>query len=754
MTLLSIPALVMAVIALYVACYHFLIYFRRPESRIDLSFALTALCIGMYDIFCAALYNVSSPVEGVQIQRWQLISLAFVSISYMWFVFDYTSMKSKFAPWLFTTIFSAFALIGLFDKSGLAWTDTPLIKIFQFPYFGWDITYYEMEFGLAMLLEAFMLMVFYFYLYIVAVHFYWKKNAKRAIPLVIAIGIFMLGMSEDVFVALGYYNFIYTIEYSFMGMVLVMAYALSTEIVERSRIKQELLESEKKFRALADTSPLAIYMSEGVEQKALYINPTFTKLFGYSIDEVPNADHWWPLAYPDANYRKQVSEEWQTKVKHAIDTKTEIEPMEVVVTCKDGSKKNISWGFITSGRQNWACGLDLTDRKRVEEERINLESQLRHSHKMEAIGTLSGGIAHDFNNILAAILGYADMAKDEIPEYSLAKYQIDQVLKAGNRAKDLVKHILTFSRKENQARVPVEVSVVVNEAIQFLRATIPTTIEIIEDIDEHCGQILADPTQINQVIVNLCTNAAQAMEDNGGTLEINLYKQDISAKNIENGTDILPGLYVILSVKDTGPGIEPENIERIFDPYFTTKEVGEGSGIGLAVVQGIIKSHEGAITVDSKKGEGSTFKVYFPIFQGVAQSEANDNNLLPPRGEEKILVVDDEESMVDMTQRLLERLGYQVIGETDSSHALEIFRSQAGSFDLVITDQTMPKLTGEQFAREIIQIRPDIPIILRTGYSSKIDKEKAMAIGIKAFSMKPIDKLELSNLIRKVLNSS
>ncbi len=528
---------------------------------------------------------------------------------------------------------------------------------------------------------------------------------------------------------------------------------LKTEVDERKRTQEALKESEQKFRALADTSPLAIYMSEGVEQKAVYINPTFTKIFGYTIDEVPSVDQWWPLAYPDVNYRRQVADEWQKKVEHAIETKSDIEPMEVVVTCKDGLKKNISWGFITTGQQNWACGLDLTERKRADEEKIDLEAQLRQAHKMEAIGTLAGGIAHDFNNILAAILGYADMAKDSTPEWSPAKKQIDEVLKAGDRAKNLVKHILAFSRKEDQKQIPFGIHLVIKEVLKLLRASIPTTIEINQNIDPTCGNIMAEPTQIHQIIMNLCTNAAQAMdEDDGGVLNVGLHCVELKTSDLTNNPTLNPGHYVQLSVEDSGIGIDQKYLDRIFDPYFTTKEVGKGSGMGLAVVHGIVKSHDGMITVESIPGEGCKFNVYFPKIKASIQEKSEDIEPLQT-GSEKILVVDDEESMTKMTKQRLQRLGYMVVAKTSSLEALELFRSQPDEFDLVITDQTMPKLTGEKLTEKLMAIRPDIPIILCTGYSSKMDAEKANCAGIRAFIMKPVDTKKLAKTIREVLDS-
>lgn len=397
-------------------------------------------------------------------------------------------------------------------------------------------------------------------------------------------------------------------------------------------------------------------------------------------------------------------------------------------------------------------GEDITERKQHEAERGKLEVQLRQAHKMEAIGTMAGGIAHDFNNILAAILGYADMAKDDTPDHSPVKYQIDQVLKAANRAKELVKHILSFSRKEAHERVPVQIHKIVTEALKLLRASIPTTIEIKQNIDFQCGNTLADPTQIHQVIMNLCTNAAHSMDTNGGVLEVGLGSANLSADDLVNEPKMKPGHYICLSVKDSGIGIDQKYIDRIFDPYFTTKEVGQGSGMGLSVVIGIVQSYDGKITVKSKLGEGATFNVYFLKIEAHPQEKIVTAEHLST-GTEKILVVDDEESIVDLTKRRIERLGYRVTTKTNSMEALELFHTQPDAFDLVITDQTMPELTGENLAKKLMEIRPNIPIILCTGYSSKMDAEKANSAGISAFIMKPVDKKDLAKTIRQVLDS-
>jgi CheY-like chemotaxis protein len=316
-----------------------------------------------------------------------------------------------------------------------------------------------------------------------------------------------------------------------------------------------------------------------------------------------------------------------------------------------------------------------------------------------------------------------------------------------------VKHILNFSRKAEKERSPLQVDLLVKETLKLLRASIPTTITIQQDLAVNIGNILADATQIHQVVMNLCSNAAQAMDEEGGILRVELAKVDINAEDLKTEPNLKPGPYVQLTVQDTGTGINERYLDRIFDPYFTTKDVGKGSGLGLAVVIGIVKRHEGMVKVKSKLGEGTTFTVFFPIINEKAPLSTEDNSPLPI-GIEKILMVDDEESIVDLTQKHAERLGYRVTTQTDSKAALELFRAQPDAFDLIITDQTMPGLTGENLANEVMKIRPDIPIIICTGYSSQMDAERASAVGFKAFIMKPVEKRELANTIRQVLDAS
>ena len=388
---------------------------------------------------------------------------------------------------------------------------------------------------------------------------------------------------------------------------------------------------------------------------------------------------------------------------------------------------------------------DITAQKKMEE-------NLFQAQKMDAIGTLAGGIAHDFNNILSAILGYSELAQRTLPPGTAARQDIDQVITAGQRASGLVQQILDFSRKTEQRLRPVRPHLLVQEALQMLRATLPTTIEILADIDPACGTIMADPTKIHQVVMNLCTNAFHAMKDEKGTLRVTLHRQEKTVEDCKkNG--VAPGPYIVLSVSDTGCGMAPETAAHIFEPYFTTKERGRGTGLGLAVVHGIIESYNGFTEVASKPGHGCTFRVSIPALKESSSTpEKPKQQEALPIGTERILVVDDEPLLVHISQRLLEDYGYTVTGVTDSKEALEKVRAEPQQFDLIITDQTMPGLSGSELAKAVLEIAPLMPIILCTGHSEITSAEDALALGIKKYLGKPIHGDELARTVRMVLD--
>ena len=394
--------------------------------------------------------------------------------------------------------------------------------------------------------------------------------------------------------------------------------------------------------------------------------------------------------------------------------------------------------------------------KKIEERTKALarsERQLQQVMKLQAIGTLAGGIAHDFNNILFPIVGYTELTMDDIPEDSQARKNLEEILKATNRAKELVKQILTFSRQSCHEHKPLKVQFLIKEALKLLRASIPSSIEFEIKVDENCGPINADPTQIHQVIMNLCTNAYHAMQETGGKLEVEMKEVDISYEKSIERVGMKVGPHLQLTVKDSGCGMDPGVMERIFEPYYTTKEQGKGTGLGLSVIHGIIKNHGGDINVSSQPGNGTTFTVYLPVIDEVDIENEEVKTASAIQGHERILLIDDEEQIIDIEQQILERLGYKVTPKTDSEEALKEFASLPDGYDLVITDMTMPKMTGDQLARKLMEIKPDIPVILCTGFNETITEEKALAMGIDKFVMKPIVKDELASTIRAVLDN-
>jgi PAS domain S-box-containing protein len=383
------------------------------------------------------------------------------------------------------------------------------------------------------------------------------------------------------------------------------------------------------------------------------------------------------------------------------------------------------------------------------------EKQLRQAQKLEAIGTLAGGIAHDFNNILSAMLGFTELAMMRLRGEPGVQDFLDGVLRAGQRAKELVKQILAFSRQTEQERHPVQVGPIIKEAVMMLRASLPSTIEMSTSIESH-GMVMADPTQMHQVLMNLCTNAAHAMRETGGKLEVKLEDVDLEGYLLTRCNDMQPGSYLKLTVSDTGHGMTSQVRDRIFDPYYTTKGPGEGTGLGLAVAHGIVKSHGGAITVYSEPGQGSVFQVLLPKFESKAEEKALRSLKGPipfASGNECILFVDDEETLCKTGEKILQHLGYQVAVKNSPVDALEAFRAQPGRFDLVITDMTMPKMTGVDLAREILRIRRNMPIILCTGFSEKDLNARERAIGIRELVMKPADIRSLAEAIRRALDS-
>ncbi len=514
----------------------------------------------------------------------------------------------------------------------------------------------------------------------------------------------------------------------------------------RHLIERQLIRSEKQYRELYESLVDVSYRT-GLDGIITIISPSCEKMFGFRPEEL--------IGRPITDFYKTPSLR-DYFLEHLRDN-GHIDNYEVEIRKKDGTfvwvSTNARMLLDDKGNYSGVEGVtrDISLIKKTQDEKTHLEESMRQIRKMESIGTLAGGIAHDFNNILAAIIGYAEMALQKLDPAHPVSQDIAGILRSGMRAKELVRHILIFSRKSSYEAVPVEIHLALKEALRLLRASIPTTVDIKESMKYRLGKVLADPTEIHQVIMNLCTNAAQAMEETGGVMSISLEKVTLSADALPQEPALQPGAYVVLEISDTGPGIPKEIIDRIFDPFFTTKDIGKGTGMGLAVVHGIVGRLGGTVTVESTPGNGATFSVYLPE-AGNAQQPAAPEETVPPKGHERILLVDDEPIIVEVTRRRLELLGYRVTSFTKSEDALASFRSQPEAFDCIITDQAMPKMTGEQLSTAILAVCPDIPIILCTGYSAVIDENRARETGIRAFAMKPLDHRRLAEIVRNVLD--
>lgn len=530
---------------------------------------------------------------------------------------------------------------------------------------------------------------------------------------------------------------------------------LQKEIQEKEATQRSLRQSEDRFRYVLNHSVDTIYNINLNTRTFDYISPSCLKICGYTRDEFQKMgmdgtlDHLHPTDIPriKEHYKKLLSLSSEQDFSSAIEYRFKhkklgyrwIQDTRSIVCSHDNTPLSI----VGSAR-------DVTEKKLIELDKERLEEQLIHTQKMEAIGTMAGGIAHDFNNILSAILGYADMAQDDCAKDSSIHEDLEQILIAGNRAKSLVQQILSFSKREINEHSTIKLEPVFKETYKLLRATTPSNIKIHSNISPDCGYIMADSTKIHQVLMNLCVNASQSIAKKGGTIKMQLSQESLSKKDLADSPDFKPGSYVKISVSDNGPGIPTNILNRIFDPYFTTKRTGKGSGMGLAVVMGIIKSSNGFIRVHSQPDVETVFQVFFPEAPKIQKNTINQN-FIPEKGAGHILVIDDEISLAILTKRRVESFGYKATMTTNSQEAIRIFSDQSEKIDLVITDQTMPDITGDQLFSKLRKIRKDIPFILCSGYNERMNSREAQRLGINSFLLKPVAKGELARAIHRIM---
>ncbi len=529
--------------------------------------------------------------------------------------------------------------------------------------------------------------------------------------------------------------------------------SVGRNITERKLAEKALRESEYRFRAFFNSNPQGIILVD-LEGHVLDANRSLLKLAGYKLEEIRGT------AYKDlvhARYHPRIARNIEALLAgHVLDEIVEIEYIR-----KDGSNIHVKvrgWGITDEKNQPVALGAfirDITREKRLAADKADLEGQLQQTQKMEAIGTLAGGIAHDFNNILSGILGYAELALIEAdPAHKVMNHYLSGVRDACHRARSLVQQILKFSRRDDTALVPLAVNPLLKEAVKLLRSTIPATIRIKTDLAADRDTVVADASQLHQVIMNLGTNAYHAMRDTGGRLTFSLQNRMLAESRYFMTLSIPPGEYLKIAIRDTGPGIPSELQDRIFEPYFTTKEKQEGTGLGLSVTFGIVKNLNGLIEVEESAAGSTTFAVYLPLAQKTGVQPPATQTAMPRGGNEKILCVDDELIFLEVVQKHLEGLGYRVTCHQSSIRALDDLRVAPAAFDLILTDQSMPEMTGVQLAAEIRKTNPSVPIILCTGYSETVTAQSARTLGINQILMKPVTRQELAQTVHRILQGA
>ncbi|MEA2102437.1 MAG: PAS domain S-box protein [Thermodesulfobacteriota bacterium] len=520
--------------------------------------------------------------------------------------------------------------------------------------------------------------------------------------------------------------------------------------IERRRMQGIILGDERRYRLLAETARELILVM-GLDGRITYVNTAFLETTGYTSDEIMDK----PMRdiipeYLWTKYKKYIAEladKKQFPILYeggVIKKDMSLLPVEVSISMMEGYSDAL--GVLCISR-------DISERKLIDEQKNIYEQHLMQSQRIESLGILAGGIAHDFNNILSATINYSELLQDNCIAGTRDAFYIEEILKAGDRATNLVRQILTFSRQTDPQREPIPIHLVLREALHLLRASIPATIELVQNIDPASGTIFADPTQIHQMIMNLITNAFQAIEDQKGIIGITLKRVHVDAEFAMNHLNLHEGEYLNLIISDTGKGMDLHTKEKMFYPFFTTKGKNKGSGLGLAMVHGIVSELKGAITVHTQKNIGTTLSVFLPRHNEEAIEIMDET--VPQRGSgERILYVDDEEAILRSSEQMLKRLGYEVTTSKNGRDALEIFENNPDRFDLVITDQTMPLMTGMELSQRIMEIRPEIPVILCTGFSGIVSKEAALSKGINGYVMKPVSRNDMADTIHGALKGT
>lgn len=522
--------------------------------------------------------------------------------------------------------------------------------------------------------------------------------------------------------------------------------------MNRIETEHKLRDSESRFKMFAELAPLGIVISDN-QEKTLYANPRFTELFGYTMEDMPSGEQWWELAYPDISLRNIIREEWQKAVEKARRSLSEIKPMECPVTCKNGSVRYIEFRMATREALNIVVFTDITERKKIEAEHEKLQSHLLQAQKMESVGRLAGGVAHDYNNMLSVIIGYAQMCIAQTNPEDNLHADLKEILTAAERSTDITRQLLAFARKQTINPKVLDLNEMVESMLKMIRRLIGEDVDLSWKPRSGLWEVKMDPSQLDQILVNLCVNARDAISNVGKiTIETDKVRFDEDYCAVHAG--FIPGEYVLLAVSDDGDGMDMETLEKIFEPFYTTKEVGKGTGLGLSVIYGIIKQNNGFINVYSEKGNGSTLKIYIPRNLEGIDDETESKSLEPVTGRgETILLVEDEFSLMVLAKRMLENLGYIVLGASKPGEAMELVEKHAGKIHLLLTDVVMPNMNGRDLANQITALYPDMKLLFMSGYTANVIAHQGILDKGVHFIQKPLSKNELAAKVRKVLDT-
>ena len=527
-----------------------------------------------------------------------------------------------------------------------------------------------------------------------------------------------------------------------------------TDIDEFKKAEEELGKREATFRAVAELSPMAIYASSGSDQKGVYANEAFFKTFGFSMEDIPTVGLWWIKAFPDEKYRQQVIDQWTYNIVQANKNNTDVEALECVCVCKDGSEKNIAWVGKTIGDEFWAFGYDLTERKQAEVEKSKLEAQLNQAQKLESVGRLAGGVAHDFNNMLTVILGHAQLGLMHLEPTHPVCANLAEISKTAERSADLTRQLLAFARKQTIAPKVLDLNETISGMLKMMQRLIGEDINLNWHPAPNLWPVKMDPSQVDQILANLCVNARDSIA-NVGKINIETGSSIIDKEYCTQNSGCMVGEYVRLSLSDNGCGMDKATQEQIFEPFFTTKGIGEGTGLGLATVYGIVKQNNGFINVYSEPGLGTTFTIYLPRYVGKAEQVRTEGTVEPAkRGKETILLVEDEPIILNITSMILTKQGYTILAAHTPSEAIRLASENIDKIQILITDVVMPEMNGKDLAEKLQSLYPQLKCLYMSGYTSDVIAHHGVLDEGVYFIQKPYSLLDLASKVRAVLDGT